>query len=154
MIRFLLVLAVSVAMPTLACASSFYRWTDDEGKMHVTDNPMLVPSELRDDVLANLPDEQSRQRDATEIWESMCLKCHFMGYGESEGKTGISRVFMDKNDYALLETEVAALSMGQVLASPKHQRLRPALTKNELYALVQKLKEEQEQIVANDQSRW
>ncbi len=148
----LLVSLLAASMPVYAAV---YHWKDDAGLTHFTDNPMKVPEAYRNQQMnIELVTGGTSGRSEKEIWDNQCASCHYMGYGNTDGKHGLSTAFMDENDKQVLDFSIIVLSVEHALMESHAKLVVPKLNKVEIDALSRMLRLEQEDIVANDSNRW
>jgi len=66
-----------------AQAAAVYKWRDDSGKLHITDNPANVPEKYRETHIINLkdlsPSQKFIQSKGETLWNNNCKSCHFIG---------------------------------------------------------------------------
>ena len=66
-----------------AQAAAVYKWRDDSGKLHITDNPANVPEKYRETHIINLkdlsPSQKFTQSKGEKLWDQNCKSCHFIG---------------------------------------------------------------------------
>ncbi|MDX8387222.1 MAG: DUF4124 domain-containing protein [Ghiorsea sp.] len=87
---------------TNSIAEKIYRWTDDAGNTHYTNNQAMVPLKDDADVIKMKalpkPPEPELVFDGKALWEDNCLSCHHIKQESYEGKQGMSKLIVSIKD--------------------------------------------------------
>ena len=87
-----------------AVGGGFYRWTDEAGVTHFTDDPTRVPPRYRRQARNPAPmggnlqvlGAPNRKKDVgAELWAAKCASCHHTGRGEVDEKVGLADVVIN-----------------------------------------------------------